>query len=423
VTVVWQILAGLGFFALILVSVGLHELGHFLPSKLFGVKVDQFFIGFGPTLWKRRRGETEYGVKWLPLGGYCAIAGMLPPQREGKDTRLKRWADSIRQADWENISDQDVASGRLFYQQSLPHRLLIMAGGVGANLVLAFALFLGVNLVHGQPDPDDVSLTVHSVVACVNGSTGCVPTPAAAAGVQAGDTIVAVNGRAVATYDDYQQALEATVKADQAVQDLQLTVDRPAAGRLELPAAAGMMVTFDDGDIGPYAGVSLLLNRHPVGPVGTLREMGSMTWLSLKAIVRLPLLAWDTVSDLIAGRPRDPEGVMSVVGAARLAGQVAGTDQLGTDYKIALYLRLLGSINLFVAIFNLVPLLPFDGGHVAAGLYGGLRSWLARRRGRADPGPVDVAKLQPVAYIVGAGIVVLGVALVLADVLSPVQIF
>ncbi|MDR1807943.1 MAG: site-2 protease family protein [Propionibacteriaceae bacterium] len=432
---VWEIVAGLAFFALIMVSVGLHELGHFIPSKLFGVKVRQFFLGFGPNLWKTQRGETEYGVKAFPLGGYCAIVGMLPPYKEGKDTRLKRFADNIREADWQFITDADVAGHRLFYQQSFPKRLLIMAGGVGINLVLAFALFLGVNLTYGKYDYDLRTTTVGAVYGCPEQAVGpCEQTPAQAMGLQVGDAIVAFNGVRYATYEELTAAVRANVEtaADGTVTAAKadtVTVNRPGVGEVTLPTVPGLLVTVETTDEPPvsvtyaYLGLTYQYARVHPGPWATLKQMGSLTWISLQAIAKLPVSAWDTVTDLITGTPRDESGVMSVVGASRIAGEVAATDQLDASSKWALYISLLASINLFVGLLNLVPLLPFDGGHVAAGLYGVIRSRWAKLRGKADPGPVDAAKLQPIAYIVGGFLIVLGAILILADVIAPITLF
>jgi membrane-associated protease RseP (regulator of RpoE activity) len=386
-------------------------------------------IGFGPTLWKTRKGETEYGVKAIPLGGYCAVVGMLPPYREGKNTWLKRFADSVRAADWQYITDEDVATGRLFYQQRYLKRLLIMAGGVLTNLVLAFLLFLSCNLIWGQY-PEDPTLTVDQVVDCVQVSdtdTTCRPTPASAAGVQAGDTLTGLNGLAVSSYAAYKQVIEGTVTTDATGQlqagELRLTVDRPGQGQITLPPVPGMIATFSDGSTGVFLGVNLRNERLPVGPWGTLKEMGQMSWMSIQAIAKLPYYAWTTLRDLVTGAPRDPQGVMSVVGAARVAGEVASTNQLDAGSKVMLYLYLLGSINLFVGLMNLVPLLPFDGGYVAAGLYGVLRSRWATIRRRPDPGPVDAAKLQPVAYVVAAFLILFGAVLIVADIVTPIRLF
>ena len=422
-----EVLAGVGFFVLILVSIALHELGHFVPSKLSGVRVRQYMIGFGPTLWRTQKGETEYGVKAVPLGGYCALVGMVPPYREGKNTWLKRFADTVREADWEYITEEDVAGRRLFYQQRYLVRLAIMAGGVLTNLVLAFALFLTCNLVWGQYPPDP-TLQVGEVIACVETTgTDCTPTSASRAGLQPGDRLTGVNGVAVGSYAEYKQAIDATVTADatghQTAGSWTLTVDRPGTGEITLPPTPGMVATFSDGSTGPYLGVKLIRERVPVGLWGTLKDMGGMTQMIVQVIGRLPVYAWTTLRDLVTGAPRDPQGVVSVVGVARMASEVASNDQIDSQSKALFYLSMLASVNLFVGLLNLVPLLPFDGGYVAAGLYGVIRSAWATARRRPDPGPVDAAMLQPVAYVVGAFLLLFGAILIVADIFTPIHLF
>jgi membrane-associated protease RseP (regulator of RpoE activity) len=432
---VWQIVAALIFFALILVSVGLHELGHFVPSKLFGVKVRQFFIGFGKNLWKTQRGETEYGVKILPLGGYVSLVGMVPPRREGKNTWLKRLADSAREGEWEEITEADVQSGRLFYQRPIWQRLIIMASGVAMNLLVAFVLFQTVNLTYGQYQQ---TMTIDEVITCLDpAAPTCQPTPAAAAGLAPGDTIVSFNGTTFADWPSLSTALRgnvdqttdpATGRVTWVARPVSLIVDRPAAGRLTLPTVPGALRQVVDPAnadqtlaIG-YLGVVVGTEQVRLGPGDTLAQMGTMVTQSVKAILRLPVSTYEAVIDLATGAPRDEEGPISVIGAARVAGEVAATNA-PVSSKLAVYISLLGSINLFVAILNLVPLLPFDGGHIAAGLWEAVRRVGAKALGRPDPGPVDSAKLLPIAWVVGGLLAVIGVILVVADIFNPVRLF
>ncbi|MDR1386642.1 MAG: site-2 protease family protein [Propionibacteriaceae bacterium] len=418
---VWQIGAAVIFFALILVSVGLHELGHFIPSKLFGVKVTQFFIGFGKNLWKTRRGETEYGVKLIPLGGYVQLVGMYPPQRPGKDTRLKRLADSARAAEWERISPADVASGRLFYQRPIWQRLIVMASGVAMNLLVAFLLFSGVNLGYGQYQPQ---LTVQTVQACLDPTAAiCQATPAGAAGLAPGDRLISLNGLAHDSWDDFSNAIRSNADGPVA-----LVVDRPGRGLVELPTVPGQLrQTVDPQDPGRtvavgFLGVSPTYERVAVGPLTTLSEMGQMVRLAVGALIDLPVSTVETVIDLVTGAPRDENSPISVVGASIVAGQVVAAPGLETGSKVALYLHLLAQLNLFVAIFNLVPLLPFDGGHIAAAIFEGLRRAWSKLRGRPDPGPADTAKLMPVAWVVGGALVLVFLVLIVADIVSPVSL-
>ncbi|MDR0284510.1 MAG: site-2 protease family protein [Propionibacteriaceae bacterium] len=414
------VIGALIFFALILISVGLHEVGHFIPGKLFRVRVLQFFIGFGKNLWSTQRGETQYGIKVFPLGGYVRLLGMYPPARPGKDTWLKRVADGAREAEWEDITDADVAGHRLYFQKPLWQRLIIMFSGVAMNLLLAFGLFLGVNLAYGQPA---TSMQIARVWECVDpAASECEPTPASVMGLQAGDRVTAFNGTTYHAWAD----LTAAVRANGAGA-IQLTVIRDGA-TVELPAVKGLVAAVTDPDRpnqtiqAGYLGVTAATAMVKAGPGETARQMWQMTTQSVGAIIRLPVTAVNVVINLVTGEPRDPNSPMSIFGASVIAGDVASADApLGS--RVAFYLQLLGSVNLFVGLINLVPLLPFDGGHVAAGLYEGVRRGIAKVRGQADPGPADTARLLPLTYVVSGLLLVIGVILIVADIVSPISIF
>ena len=148
-TVLITILLGIAFFALIMVCIALHEVGHLVPAKLFGIKTTQFFVGFGRTLWSRRKGETEYGIKAFPLGGYVRLVGMYPPEKQTDRPKgwLTRMADQARSYEYEEITPAD--DGRLFHQKPVWQRIIVMLGGPTMNLLLAFLIFLGINVFHG----------------------------------------------------------------------------------------------------------------------------------------------------------------------------------------------------------------------------------------------------------------------------------
>jgi membrane-associated protease RseP (regulator of RpoE activity) len=141
------------------------------------------------------------------------------------------------------------------------------------------------------------------------------------------------------------------------------------------------------------------------------------------ALLAFPAKVYFTAVNLVTGKPRDIYGPMSIVGASRAAGEVASTDRIDAADKVATMFMLLGSVNLFVALFNFIPLLPLDGGHIVGALYEGLKKLLARLRGRPDPGYVDTARMLPVAYAVGGIILVSGVVLILADLIDPIRLF
>lgn len=421
-TIVVEVVAAIVFFALIMASIALHEIGHLIPAKAFGVKVTQYFVGFGRTLWSRRRGGTEYGIKLWPLGGYVRMVGMYPPGRERRDTWVTRLADEAREAEWSDITEDDVANTRLFYQKKTWQKLIVMAGGPTMNILLAFLIFLGLNLGVGQQRP---GLTMDYVQPCVDATaTVCTPTPAAAAGLQQGDTVVSFNGTTITSWEQFSTLIQQNGAGTVA-----LTVERPGAGRVALtPVPGAVRDTADPNDASAtvstgFLGVRPEYDTVRVGPVQTAQEMGTMTWQSLKALAAFPVTTVKTVINMATGQPRDESGPISILGASRAAGEIATTDTLTPTSRFAIYLSLLGSVNLFVAILNLVPLLPFDGGHIAGAIWEWLRRTAARLARRPDPGHVDTARLLPVAYVVGGFLLLAGVALIVADIVSPVKLF
>ncbi len=421
-TVVWAVLAGLGFFALIMASIALHEVGHLVPAKLFGVKVPMYFVGFGKRIWSFRRGETEYGIKWLLLGGYVRLVGMYPPGDAGRKGRLAEWADEAREAERDDITETDIRAGRLFYQKKTWQKLVIMAGGPVMNILLAFFIFLGINLTYGQQQQ---TLSIATVTDCLSPApAACVAPPAKQAGIQVGDTVVALNGTSVTSWRDLVVLVRAEGQGP-----LTFTVDRPGQGRITLPTVHGVLRQVADLNdptktvTAGFAGMSSGVATVKVGPVGTAEGMWTMTTQSVSALITFPQKVFTTGYDLVTGKPRDVTGPISVVGASVVASEIATTNQLTLGSRIASYFSLLGAVNLFVAILNLVPLLPFDGGHIAGALWEALRRALARLFRRPAYGFFDTARLLPVAYVVGAFLAIAGVILVVADIVSPIRIF
>lgn len=303
-----------------------------------------------------------------------------------------------------------------------------MAGGPLMNLLLAFAIIGGVNAVHGQYRPQLVVADVSQCVVpqqraertCLHGDP---PTPAAAMGLRAGDRVVSFNGAAVGSWDEFSARIRANL-------DAPATVVVQREGReVTLPTVPTMVTGVPDRlDPGRrisagYLGVSPSYALERRGPVGTARDVWQLTRQSVVGLVNFPAKVWHVGADLVRGRPRDVNGPISIVGASRTAGELAATDRMPLGDRVASWFLLLGSVNLFVALLNLVPLMPLDGGHMAGAVYEAARRRLARWRGRPDPGHVDTARMLPVAYAVGAFLVAAGAVLVLADLISPVRIF
>jgi membrane-associated protease RseP (regulator of RpoE activity) len=430
--VVVYVVGAVVFFGLVMASIGLHEIGHLVPGKLFGVKTTQYFVGFGKTLWSTRRGETEYGIKAIPLGGYVRFVGMYPPSREHPDqvrrTRtgmFQTMADQARSVEYEDITPAD--EGRLFYQKRSWQKMIIMAGGPTMNILLAFGLLLGVTATYGVSRPQ---LTVSEVQACIvpgdatdTSCAGKAPTPAARMGLQPGDRIVAFDGRAVTSWGEVS-----TLIRDNLDRPAQLTVVR-GGQRVELPTVNTVVQGVADA-LDPskrvaagFLGVVPTVERVRGGPLVVVQDMWTMTEQTAVALVHFPAKVFYTGYNLISGKPRDVDGPMSILGASRVAGEIASTHQIGTADKAAALFTVLGSVNLFVALFNFVPLLPLDGGHIAGAIYEAVRRRLAALRRRPDPGFVDTAKMLPVAYVVGSLIAVSGFVLILADVIDPIRLF
>jgi membrane-associated protease RseP (regulator of RpoE activity) len=420
------------FFALVMASIALHEIGHLVPGKAFNVKTTEYFVGFGRTLWSRRKGETEYGVKAVPVGGYVRLVGMFPPGKDQPDQiraystgPFRALADNARAAEWSTIQPED--EGRLFYQKPFWQKLIIMACGPAMNILLAFLILLGVAATYGVYRSQ---LTISKVQECVVAANaadktceGKPPTPAAQSGIQPGDKIVAFNGIAVSSWDDVSRLIRANLDHPAVV-----TVER-GGQRIDLKPVntviTGVPDRYDPSKrvAAGFFGVEPEVVRQRGGPIAVVGDMWQMTKQTAVALAYFPAKVYYTAYNLVTGKPRDIYGPMSIVGASRAAGEIASTDQIDAAAKVASLFTVLGAVNLFVALFNFVPLLPLDGGHVAAAFYEAVRRAIARVFGKPDPGPVDTAKLLPVAYIVGGMILISGVVLILADLIDPIRLF
>jgi membrane-associated protease RseP (regulator of RpoE activity) len=422
----------IAFFALVMASIALHEIGHLVPGKLFDVKTTQYFVGFGRTLWSRRKGETEYGVKLIPLGGYVRFVGMYPPSknrpgqvRAARTGIFQTLADNARAAEWETIRPSD--DGRLFYQKKSWQKLIIMAGGPTMNLLLAFAILLAVASTYGVYRSQMTINRVQECIVAVNATdkscTGKPPTPAVLSGIRVGDKVLAFNGVPVQDWDDVSRLIRGNLD-----RPAQISVERNGV-RVELPhvntVITGVPDRYDPAKrvAAGFFGVEPLVIRERGGPVAVLGDMWTMTRQTAVALAQFPVKVFYTAYNLVTGQPRDIYGPMSIVGASRAAGEIAATDQIDAPAKVASMFTVLGSVNLFVALFNFVPLLPLDGGHIAGALYEAAKRMLARVFRRPDPGHVDTAKMLPVAYAVGAIILVSGVVLILADIITPIRLF
>lgn len=414
----------------IALSIALHEVGHLVPAKAFGVKVTQYMVGFGPTILSRRKGETEYGLKAVPLGGYIAMIGMYPPAAAVGDTsRRAGWFRTLVQ-DARDSSAEGIGEGedsRTFYRLPIPKRLVIMFGGPVMNLIIGTVL-IGILLVGiGAPSVvnrvADVSpcLTPTSSGACPAGADA---SPARAAGFRAGDTIVSVDGARTATWADVSAAFAAAagrrltvvVSNDGARRTLTVT---PASVKAEVATASGGTRTETVGRVG----VTAATDYRPLPVSEVPAAVGAQLGATVGVIVTLPARLADIAGSVFEGRARDPNGPMSIVGAGRVAGDVAASGDLGFTGKVQSLLGILASLNIFLFVLNLVPLPPLDGGHIAAAIWEGIKRGFARLTHRAAPRPADTAKLVPVTFAVVAVLGVMSVFLIIADIVKPVNPF
>ncbi|MFT4218899.1 MAG: M50 family metallopeptidase [Microbacterium sp.] len=403
------------------VSIALHELGHLWPAKRFGVRVGQYMIGFGPTLWSRRRGETEYGFKLLPLGGYISMAGMYPPSpRAARDGRagggfFATMVQDARAANDETLDGDD--DERVFYRLPVHKRVIVMLGGPFMNLLLAIVLF---TIMLSGIGVQTATTTVSSLSECVPAASTseCAPSdpapPAVAAGFEPGDAIVSVDGTRVATFDDVAKIVQASPGAP-----LNVVVER--AGQQQTLTVTPATMVADGQEVG-FLGIRPTVEflRQPLwsGPALALQNVGQVAGI----IVQLPVKVWETGVSLVTGGERDPDGPLSVVGVGVIAGEVASADAPVLN-RISATLGLLGSLNIALFVFNLIPLLPLDGGHVVVALWEGLKRGWAKLFRRPPPAPADATKLVPATFVVVVLLIGMGAVLILADLFNPVSIF
>jgi membrane-associated protease RseP (regulator of RpoE activity) len=409
----------------ILISVCLHEAGHMGTAKAFGMKVTRYFVGFGPTLWSFKKGETEYGVKAIPLGGFVKIVGMTP-------------------------QDDDVEPGdekRAMWRYPVWKRTVVMAAGsvthFALGIVILWVLFAFVSL----PNPDRLAsgpVTIDKVSTCVpqkdqfdpvtQTAKPCVvgtdPTsPASIMGLQAGDQVVAIDGQKVNGWTALTDKIRASggkeisVTVKRGEETFTKTGTLPVVQRLKQDVAnsdrpASSITPADLESVG-VLGITPLVPetvRGPAAAFGLTRDqtvaMFEATFASIQKFPEKVPKLWDAV----AGAQRDPETPISVVGASRIGGELFGQGD------VARFLLILAGLNFFVGIFNLLPLLPLDGGHIAIAWFEKARSWVYARLGKPDPGRVDYMKLMPITYAVillFGGFTLLTVA---ADIVNPISI-
>jgi membrane-associated protease RseP (regulator of RpoE activity) len=378
-----ELLGILAFVVALLFSVMVHEFGHYITARKCGMWVSEFFVGFGKRIWSVQRGETEFGVKAIPAGGYCKIEGMSPN-------------DEMPQGQEE----------RAFYKASSGKKLIVLGAGSFLHFVLGFVLlftlFAGIGTNQVLPVINEV-----------------VPNSAAqAAGIQAGDEVISINGKRVTEwYKDVEVIRES--------QGAELTLVLNRNGE-EVVVTTAARLTDIDGTKRYVLGIVNEVGLERSGVLVSIKNSATVTkgFLveSVKSLGKLPEKIPALWGATVRGEERDANGLVGVVGVARVSGEAVGSDKLTPMERLATFVLIVASLNIFVGVFNLLPILPLDGGHMAVAIADSIRAFFARLRGRPRPAPIDVTVLTPITMVVFVVLATLTLLLLVADVINPVTL-
>lgn len=396
---------GAFLFALgIALTIALHEFGHLIVARLCHMRVRRYFIGFGPTVFSFRKGHTEYGLKAVPLGGFCDIAGMTNQDEVTEEEA----PHAMRNKPW--------------WQ-----RVLVLSGGVAMNILIGVCIIYGLAVSAGIPNPQaDLSARVGETT-CVSDQVDaqnvapCVGAgPAAEAGVKTGDIIRSVNGTPVANFVELRDRLwelpgqDATLGISRGEEELEIVVPVSAVKRLDAEGNAHTRGAIGIASAPPKDAIK---SYGPIAAVPATAEFtGQLLGATVKGLAAFPGKVPGVVNSIFGGE-RQADGPISVVGATRIGGEVA------QHSAWSMFFMMLASLNFFLALFNIVPLPPLDGGHIVVVLYEKIRDALRKARGLAPAGPADYAPLLPITAFVAAVLMLVGGLIIIADVVNPVRLF
>ena len=376
-----EILGIIAFVLALLISVMFHELGHFLTARKFGMRVSEFFVGFGRRIWSITKGETEYGIKAIPAGGYCRIEGMTPTDEmpEGEDHRAFVKASSLK-------------------------KLIVLGAGSTAHFIIGFLLIFSIFFAVGYT-------TITPVIAEVKADSA-----AAAAGFKAGDEIISINGEAVTQWSTDAAKIGKS----------QGSVMRFVVKRGSEEITINVAPIYNEEAKRYMLGIITALGTERDGFIKSTTEASKATWVltkeSAKSLVTLPTKVPQLFRETFLHEERDPNGLVGVVGAARVSGQAVGSEKLNDNERLATFILLVASLNIFVGLFNLLPILPLDGGHMAVAIADEVRALFARLRKKPRPAPIDVNVLTPITGVVVVLLGILTILLVVADIINPVSL-
>ena len=376
-----EILGIIAFVLALLISVMFHELGHFLTARKFGMRVSEFFVGFGRRIWSITRGETEYGIKAIPAGGYCRIEGMTPtdqmPEGEGH---------------------------RAFVKASSLKKLIVLGAGSTAHFILGFLLIFSIFFAVGYT-------TITPVIAEVKSDS-----VAASAGFKPGDEILSINGAPVTQWS------KDAAKIGQSKGAVMHFIVKRGSEKLSIDVAPA----YNEEAKRYMLGIITALGTERDSFVKSATESSKATWVltkeSAKSLIALPSKVPQLFRETFMHEKRDPNGLVGVVGAARVSGQAVGSDKLNNNERLATFILLVASLNIFVGLFNLLPILPLDGGHMAVAIADEIRALFARLHKKPRPTPIDVNVLTPITGVVVVLLGILTVLLVVADIINPVSL-